>query len=78
MKIKCLKCNDIIESLSKHDFKYCKCKACFIDGGNAYTRVGGDPKYIHWVYADGHEEELISEEKLKQYNNKMNNRFGKQ
>ena len=78
MKIKCLKCNDIIESLSKHDFKYCKCKACFIDGGNAYTRVGGDPKYIHWVYDDGHEEELISEEKLKQYNNKIHNRNSKQ
>lgn len=71
MKIKCLKCNDIIESLSKHDFKYCKCKACFIDGGNAYTRVGGDPKYIHWVYDDGNEEELISEEQLKQYCDKI-------
>ena len=33
MKIKCLKCNDIIESLSQHDFKYCKCNACSIDGG---------------------------------------------
>lgn len=32
MKIKCLKCNDIIESLSVHDFKYCKCGACSIDG----------------------------------------------
>lgn len=78
MKIKCLKCNDIIESLSKHDFKYCKCKACFIDGGNVYTRVGGGPNYIHCVYEDGHEEELISEEKLKQYNNKIHNRNSKQ
>ena len=25
MKIKCLKCNDIIESLSVHDYKKCKC-----------------------------------------------------
>ena len=38
MKIKCLKCNDIIESLSQHDFKYCKCNACSIDGGTHYTR----------------------------------------
>lgn len=47
MKIKCLKCNDIIESLSVHDFKYCKCGACSIDGGNEYTRIGGDFDYIH-------------------------------
>ena len=58
MKIKCLKCNDIIESLSVHDFKYCKCGACSIDGGNQYTRGGGDFEYIHWVYDDGHEEKI--------------------
>lgn len=60
MKIRCLKCNDIIESLSIHDKKVCKCGACFIDGGNEYTRVGGDFKYIHWVYDDGHEEEITN------------------
>lgn len=63
MKIKCLKCNDIIESLSVHDFKYCKCGACSIDGGNQYTRVGGDFEYIHWVYEDGHEEEIVIDKK---------------
>ena len=49
MKIKCLKCNDIIESLSQHDYKECKCKACSIDGGKYYTRIGGDINYIHWI-----------------------------
>lgn len=63
MKIKCLKCNDIIESLSVHDFKYCKCGACSIDGGNQYTRDGGDFEYIHWVYEDGHEEEIVIDKK---------------
>lgn len=63
MKIKCLKCNDIIESLSVHDFKYCKCGACSIDGGNQYTRVGEDFEYIHWVYEDGHEEEIVIDKK---------------
>lgn len=58
MKIKCLKCNDIIESKHAHDFKRCKCGACFIDGGNEYTRIGGDFNNIHWVYDDGHEEEI--------------------
>lgn len=58
VKIKCLKCNDIIESKHAHGLKRCKCGVCFIDGGNEYTRVGGDFKYIHWVYEDGNEEEL--------------------
>ena len=56
MKIRCLKCNDIIESLNVHDLKYCKCGACSIDGGSEYTRIGGDFKLIHWVYDDGREE----------------------
>ena len=34
MKIRCLKCNDIIESKHVHDLKKCKCGACFIDGGD--------------------------------------------
>lgn len=58
MKIKCLKCNDIIESLSHHDFKYCKCNACSIDGETHYTRIGGDPKYINIIYEDGTEKSL--------------------
>ena len=61
MKIKCLKCNDIIESKHIHDLQECKCGACFIDGGNQYTRVGGDFKYMRWVFEDGHEEEVIKD-----------------
>lgn len=58
MKIKCLKCNDIIEFLSVHDKKVCKCGAWFIDGGYEYTRISEDFKYIHWFYDYGYEEEL--------------------
>ena len=39
MKIRCLKCNDIIESLSVHDYKKCKCGLCSIDGRNEYKRI---------------------------------------
>lgn len=42
-KIRCLICNDVIESMYRHDFKYCSCKAVFVDGGNDYFRYGGDP-----------------------------------
>ena len=37
-KIKCKKCGDIIESIYRHDFKYCKCGAVAVDGGKEYLR----------------------------------------
>ena len=37
-KIKCLKCGDIIESEDVHDFKWCSCGACAVDGGKNYLR----------------------------------------
>ena len=42
-KIQCRKCKDIIESVHRHDFKFCKCKSVFVDGGKDYIRRGGDP-----------------------------------
>ena len=40
--IQCLKCMDVIESKSQHDFKRCSCGSCFVDGGLQYNRVGWD------------------------------------
>lgn len=40
-KIKCLKCGDIIESTSVHDFKYCSCQSVAVDGGHDYLRRVG-------------------------------------
>lgn len=53
MKIRCLKCNDIIESLSAHGLKECSCGSCFINGGDKYIRIGGEFKDIAFVYEDG-------------------------
>ena len=61
MKIKCLKCNDIIESKDLHDCVSCKCGASSIDGGNQYARIGGDFKYINSINEDGTEEPLIKD-----------------
>jgi len=44
--IRCLKCNNVIESKHRHDLQRCPCGACFVDGGNDYRRIGGDPDYI--------------------------------
>ncbi len=38
--IKCKSCGDVIESESRHDFKYCSCKRVFVDGGQDYLRRG--------------------------------------
>lgn len=44
--IKCLKCGDIIYSRSHHDFHWCSCKSCAIDGGFNYLKITGD--YENW------------------------------
>lgn len=58
MKIRYLKCKDIIESKNLHDCVSCKCGACSIDGGNQYTRIGGDLNFINIINEDGTEKNL--------------------
>lgn len=36
--IKCNSCGDEIESTHRHDFKWCSCKSCAVDGGLAYQK----------------------------------------
>ena len=40
--IRCKKCGDIIESKSVHDFKFCSCGSCAVDGGDDYLRRCGN------------------------------------
>lgn len=39
-RVRCKKCDDIIESVHSYDFERCKCGAIFIDGGKDYQRYG--------------------------------------
>lgn len=41
-RIRCKRCGDVIQSTYVHDFKYCTCKAFFVDGGGDYLRFGGE------------------------------------
>lgn len=38
--LRCNRCQDVIESTSRHDFVSCSCNALFVDGGLAYRRIG--------------------------------------
>ena len=40
--IRCKKCGDVIESKTVHDFKFCRCGACAVDGGHDYLRRCGN------------------------------------
>lgn len=37
-KIKCKKCEDVIKSTYRHDFKMCSCEVVGVDGGHDYLR----------------------------------------
>ena len=41
-KVRCLKCNEIIESTSRHEFVRCSCGSIAVDGGLDYLRRCGD------------------------------------
>lgn len=39
--IKCNKCGDVIYSRCRHDFHWCSCESCAIDGGFDYMKITG-------------------------------------
>lgn len=45
-RIRCKLCKDVIESLTEHDFKRCKCGAVAVDGGQDYRKRLGDVRHI--------------------------------
>ena len=47
--IRCKKCSDEIESNFTHDFKWCRCGACAVDGGLDYLRRIGKPDDIEEI-----------------------------
>ncbi len=47
--IQCKECNDRIFSFYRHDFKCCQCKSTYIDGGDDYFKVSGDPNNVETI-----------------------------
>ena len=74
MKIKCLLCNDIIESRHRHDLVSCECENCYIDGRKDYLHFGGkDFNKILILFDDGTEivasDEINYRSKYKEWEN---------
>lgn len=44
--IRCNLCGDEIESKTVHDFVWCKCGACAVDGGHEYLKRCGKRENI--------------------------------
>ena len=42
--LRCKKCNSVVFSRSTHDFRWCSCESCAIDGGFDYTSITGSPE----------------------------------
>lgn len=40
--IRCRHCGDEIQSMSRHDYRSCKCGKIAIDGGTDYTQINGN------------------------------------
>lgn len=60
--IRCKICDTVIESKHRHHFVVCNCwdntgKGCFVDGGTAYIRTGGDLTNIEYLTEYENEEE---------------------
>ena len=62
--IQCLKCNDIIVSKYRHDFRFCKCRAVAIDGGTDYLRCIGNKENYRIVSSFGDDDLMVSLETL--------------
>jgi len=51
--VKCLDCDKILVSKSRHDFQQCGCSnETFIDGGEEYQRYGGKDMSLVKVLGD--------------------------
>ena len=57
-RIKCKKCGEIIESTSRHDFKFCKCGAVAVERRKDYLRrVGSKEDYEELVEYEGSDDD---------------------
>ena len=62
--IKCKNCGDIIYSRAVHDFHWCGCEKCAIDGGFDYYRIVGNRE--DWEMTEVHILDDKSDDEVKE------------
>lgn len=65
-RAKCLKCGDIIESKTRHDFQTCSCGNLSVDGGHFYLKRCFGPGMVSDNYEELSEVVVIPEEDNKE------------
>src|SRR5699024_3968155 len=58
MRVKCLKCIDIITSKHRRDFRACSCESVAVDGGDVCPRIIGSQEEWEIVEGDGWMEKI--------------------
>ena len=76
--IKCKNCNTIIYSRAKHDFHWCPCGKCAVDGGFDYFKIVGNREDWEMTELNVLEDHTDGEAKNILYNdwNLNENKFG--
>jgi tRNA(Ile2) C34 agmatinyltransferase TiaS len=61
-KAQCKLCNDVIESVHGHDFRWCKCGEIAVDGGKRYLKRAAKTSLDNIIeLSETYEEEYESE-----------------
>lgn len=69
--VKCLKCNCVIYSRARHDFRWCKCKNIAVDGGLDYFKISITPKNDQYDILDDFEVNCTKNELYMDWNHSI-------
>lgn len=60
-RVRCNKCNTIVESKHRHDFRWCTCGHVAVDGGPAYDRRvwNGTIDWVNVVVDENGEDKFV-------------------
>ena len=51
-RVKCLHCGDVIQSMYRHDFKWCSCHSVAVDGGADYLHMNHSERSKYVILKD--------------------------
>ena len=67
LKVKCMACDNIIQSMYRHDFKWCPCGTIAVDGGGDYLKMSYNPGAKYIVIHDQYYEDQDGIKGIKDY-----------